>query len=76
MGSENPMWGWHCGEALVAPLPKHDLFSLVAATAALLMPGITSDAHRTIFERAFQAAEDCNYDECVRALQLAGMRSN
>lgn len=29
---------------LVAPVPKHDLYSLVAATAALLMPGIARDA--------------------------------
>jgi hypothetical protein len=61
---------------IMAPLPKHDLYSLVAATAALVMPGIASDAHRTIFGLAFQAAEDSNYDECVRALQLAGVRSN
>ena len=53
-----------------------DLFSLVAATAALLMPGIARDAHRKIFGLAFQAAEEAIYDECVRALQSAGVRSN
>lgn len=38
----------------VAPLPKHDLYSLVVATAALLMPGIDSNAYHAIFQKFFR----------------------
>ena len=57
-----------CGTTLAIPRPKHDLYSLISSFADLIAPGLVRESQTTLLNEAFQAAENCNYDQVVESL--------
>ncbi len=47
---------------LYAPLPKHDLYSLVSSVAQLLLGAVNTESRRELFAEAFQSVETCDYE--------------
>lgn len=57
----------------MTPVPKYDLYSLVASTAKLLVPGLREDIRKAIFRDAFDAAEKEDYEGASDALRKIGV---
>ena len=56
------------GVTEAVPLPKHDLYSMIASLGELIAPGLSSDTRNSLLGDAFQAAETCDYDRVVEVL--------
>lgn len=51
-----------------APHPKHDLDSLVSSIAELISPGMLDSFRNAVFQKAMEAAENCDYESVVKSL--------
>ena len=54
------------------PQVKHDLYSLVASAALLLLPGLPEEGRRLTFAKAFDAAERLDYHGIWRGFEEGG----
>lgn len=58
---------------MAAPQPKHDLYSLVASVADLLVPGLQQQNRRATFQEAIDAANCEDYGNVAAAFEKVGV---
>jgi len=58
------------------PIAKYNLYSLVATTTVLLIPGISVEHSRVVFAETFQAAETVIHDVVAQGFKVIAVQSS